>query len=105
MSLTKAHPLNNKLIFNRHWLQDVIQRTEGELLLLHHLQEDITRLQTVLPDASNVSCLIRETVRLEESLRITLSALQKFTDTTDRNNAKAIAEYEDAEDLAMHIFD
>lgn len=84
---------------------ETIQHTEEELLLLQDLRNNLAKLQRALPDTSMISFLIRETVRLEESLRITRNALQQFMDTSEKNNAIITREYEESENLARHIFD
>jgi len=97
--------LNSNLIINRRWLQEAIQHTELELMMLHNLQTDISRLYAVLPDGSSVTDILSVADRLEQSLRITMNALQKLEDTLDRNNVKTSVKYEEAGRLATHVFD
>lgn len=95
----------SNLIFNGSWLQNAIHDIETDLSLLHKLQADMSRLRTVLPDALNVSYLLRESDRLEQSLLITKKALQQFKDDSERNSAKTIADYVEAQYIVAHIFD
>lgn len=71
------------------------------------LKDQLNSAKNIVPRevVCNLVPVLREIERLESSLRMSQVALQRFMDSSERNNQEAIVAYKDAEDLAMHIFD
>ena len=60
---------------------------------------------TIPTRAVAIAQINREVERLDNSLRITLHAIQNFRESSERNIQKTIAEYAEAADMAVRIFD
>ena len=96
--------MNDYFIYNRSWVEEAVQHINAERLLLDDLRKDVLRLEATWPDAVNVRGVLRRIDCLEQSLRITISTLQRFRDAMDKNNAQTITNYEETVYLAKHIF-